>query len=77
MLIFYNSHNYGVRFINHSDRNIWISNIHIGSYKGLAGGVAMPGGGGGSVSLGIRKLPNRATFWWEWGGGVSHRCGRI
>ena len=65
---FYNSHNYGVRFINHSDRNIRISNIHIGSYKGLAGGVAMPGDGGGSVSLGIRKLPNRATFWWEWGG---------
>lgn len=63
---FSSSHTYGVRFINHSDRIVSSAYIHIGSYKGLAGGGAMPGEGGGSVALlGLRKFPKRAYFRWK------------
>src|SRR5690606_41168494 len=62
---FSSSHTYGVRFINHSDRIVSSAYIHIGSYKGLAGGGARPGHRGGWVSLGIRKFPKRAYFRWK------------
>ena len=63
----YSSSNYyGVRFINYTDGSIMFGYIQIGSYKGLAGGGAMPGEGGGSVALlGLRKLPKRASFTWN------------
>lgn len=63
---FFSSHTYGVRFINHTDGSIMFGYIQLGSYKGLAGGGAGPGQGGGRVALlGLRKLPKRASFTWN------------
>src|SRR5690554_3839182 len=63
---FSSSHTYGVRFINHTDGSIMFGYIQLGSYKGLAGGGAGPGQGGGRVALlGLRKLPKQTTFSWS------------